>query len=334
MPLTIVMYHFVRELPFTRYPAIKGLLASDFRGQLDYLARHYQFVTAERTLSAAGGGEPLPDNAVLLTFDDGYIDHYTTVFPLLDARGIQGCFFPPAKAVRENQVLDVNKIHFILASARNVEQLLKDVYACLNELRAEFSLASNEEYFAKLAVASRFDCREVIFIKRLLQRELGREARQIITSRLFAKYVTGDEAAFSRELYVSVEQLRCMRRHGMYIGSHGHDHYWLDTLSPAEQRREIELSLDFLNEIGAPTERWIMCYPFGAYNDSLLGLLRRYRCAAGLTTQVALADVTPASALTLPRLDTNDLPKSADAAICDWTRQVTCAPAAAPRPGI
>jgi hypothetical protein len=38
--LTIVMYHFVRDLARSRYPAIKALTVDAFRGQLDYLARH------------------------------------------------------------------------------------------------------------------------------------------------------------------------------------------------------------------------------------------------------------------------------------------------------
>ena len=63
--LTIVMYHFVRELPLTRFPAIKGLLTSRFAGQLDYLARHYQFVTVEQCLAALRGESPLPERAAL-----------------------------------------------------------------------------------------------------------------------------------------------------------------------------------------------------------------------------------------------------------------------------
>lgn len=37
--------------------------------------------------------------AVLLTFDDGTADHYTTVFPLLEARGIKGLFFVLAGSI-------------------------------------------------------------------------------------------------------------------------------------------------------------------------------------------------------------------------------------------
>ena len=92
--LTIVMYHYVRELPYTRYPKIKGLLVSQFKEQLAYLEKYYQFVTIEDCINFIYFDGELPSNAILLTFYDAYIEHYMSVFPLLEERGIQGCFFP------------------------------------------------------------------------------------------------------------------------------------------------------------------------------------------------------------------------------------------------
>ena len=85
--LTIVMYHYVRDLPRTRYPRIKGRTIEEFEGQLDYIQQHYTVTTTRAVVEASRGGRPLPPNACLLTFDDGFLDHYTTVFPrLLRAR--------------------------------------------------------------------------------------------------------------------------------------------------------------------------------------------------------------------------------------------------------
>ena len=121
--LTIVMYHFVRDLRHSRYPLIKGLDIPLFKGQIAFLKHHYRFVTMEQVIEALAGGKELSERAVLLTFDDAYSDHYTAVFPLLDELGIQGSFFPPVKAITCNQVLDVNKIHFILAAASDISTL-------------------------------------------------------------------------------------------------------------------------------------------------------------------------------------------------------------------
>ena len=97
--LTVIMYHYVRELPYTRYPEIKALLTTEFKEQLAYLKKHYTFVTVSDCLSALQNEHDLPSDACLLTFDDGYIDHFITVFPILEENEIQGCFFPPAKAI-------------------------------------------------------------------------------------------------------------------------------------------------------------------------------------------------------------------------------------------
>lgn len=43
----------------------------------------YHFVSVDDLLAAQSGRKPLPDKAVLLTFDDGYASFYTRVFPVL-----------------------------------------------------------------------------------------------------------------------------------------------------------------------------------------------------------------------------------------------------------
>ena len=136
------------------------------------------------------------------------------------------------------------------------------------------------------------------------------------------KYVTADEIAFAKEIYMDVNQLKCMSRNGMYIGSHGNNHYWFDVLSPEQQESEIEESLKFLKLVNAPTEDWVMCYPYGAYNDSLIKILKKKGCTIGLTTKVDIANLSQDNAYTLERLDTNDLPRAADAVPNLWTQTI------------
>ena len=326
LPVTIVMYHYVRELSRSRYREVKGLDLALFKEQLAYIRRHYTVITAESLISAvqhraSGGNWELPRNACLLTFDDGYADHFRWVFPLLDDAGIQGSFFPPVRAVFDRQVLDVNKIHFILASVPDLRLAITDIFGMLDLYRKEYSLASNEELYQQLARASRYETAGVVFFKRLLQAALPASLRALILSQLFARYVTSDESAFATELYVSMEELRCMSRHGMYVGSHADTHPWLERLTPTQQADEIDRSLELLRAVGTPLEGWIMCYPYGSANESLLNVLKSRNCAVGLTTRVGIssADEDP---LLLSRLDTNDLPKYATAMPNEWTLRV------------
>ncbi|MBB3140060.1 polysaccharide deacetylase family protein [Halomonas organivorans] len=316
--LTIVMYHYVRPLRGSRYPDLKALDLDHFRGQLDFIQRHYQVVSMQEVIAATRGDVVLPDNSLLLTFDDGYLDHYAYVLPQLASRGWQGSFFPPVRAVREGRVLDVNKIHFTLASGAHPERLIEKIYAELDAHRADHDLPSNEEYFEAYSREGRYDDPRVTFIKRLLQKGLPKTLREPIIDKLFREFVTGDERDFAAELYLNEEQLREMYAAGMCIGSHGDEHLWLNTLPDGEQHDEINASLAFLAGLGVSTRDWVMCYPFGGYDERLLDLLREKGCSLGLTVDVGIADLTQHEPLTLPRLDTNDLPTDGNAPCKNW----------------
>jgi peptidoglycan/xylan/chitin deacetylase (PgdA/CDA1 family) len=307
-PLTIVMYHYVRDLERSRFPAIKGLSLERFRRQLDHITSHYTPVTVEAVLASMTTAESLPDNAILLTFDDGYSDHFGNVFPLLDERHIQGCFFPPAQAILERRVLDVNKIQFVLASVPDACALLDQVFAALPEFSESHDLKTREAYLESVTERHRYDSHEVIVLKRLLQRELPEPVRIEIVGRFFAKYVTCDEAAFASELYMSVEQIACLRRHGMHIGSHGYTHAWLNQIPSEGQAEEVDQSLAFLGQFGVALDNWTICYPYGGFNESLLEILRPRYCRLGFTVEARVAQLGMDDPLTLPRLDTNDLP--------------------------
>jgi peptidoglycan/xylan/chitin deacetylase (PgdA/CDA1 family) len=310
MKLSIIMYHYVRDLRRSRFPALKAVETEQFRAQIAYITEHYNVISGEELLAAAEAGswDRLPPSALLLTFDDGYVDHFTQVFPILRRANIPGCFFPPARCILDDHVLDVNKIHFVLASVPDKQVIVDYIFRMLEDYGSHYETKPALHYWTKLAVADRFDPKEILFIKRILQRELPEELRRIIIDRLFQEYVSTDEVTFARELYMSLDQIECLRDSGMFIGSHGFGHYWLGGLDPARQKQDVELGIEFLHRIGAPLNGWIMSYPYGAYDDGLLSILGSTGCRIGLTTQVGIADLGRDNLLTLPRLDTNDLP--------------------------
>ena len=66
MSLTIVMYHYVRDLERSRYPKIKGRTVEEFKRQLDHIASCHTVVTAQQVAAAVRGEDAVPDNAVLV----------------------------------------------------------------------------------------------------------------------------------------------------------------------------------------------------------------------------------------------------------------------------
>lgn len=304
--LYISMYHYTRDIVHSRYPQIKGLDTNLFRQQIEYMKNNFNIVTMEQVIDAVEGKSELSEKALLLTFDDGYIDNYAFAFPILEEFGIQGSFFIPGKTFTTHQLLDVNKIHYILASA-DICKLVEDVKKEMDYYRGiEFDYAPTDDLFNEYAVESRFDIKETIFVKRMLQTVLPERLRNTISSNLFEKYVGVPEEQLAYELYMTEEQIRTMKRHGMFIGLHGYDHYWLGKLPKEQMKKDLDKALDTLDEF-IDRKRWVMNYPYGSYN-----YIKMKGACVGLTTEVRIADICMDAALELPRLDCNDFPPKSE----------------------
>lgn len=305
--LTIVMYHYVRHIKNSQYQNIKGLETDGFRRQLDYLSINFNIITVELLINSIKNDIQLPKNSCLLTFDDGYKDHYNFVLPELLKRKLQGSFFPPVKPVLERELLGFNRIHFILACTNDFSKL---VYAvdnlCIDHGITPMELLS---FKSKYASPSRFDAADVMYVKSLLQHVLSEDIRNSISSKLFQKYVNRTEIEFADELYLSVDETKKLIESDMYVGSHGYRHLWLDQETYESQSLEISSSLKFLKDVGASTNNWIMCYPYGAYNADTLNILKERNCAIGLTNKVGLAKVSQDFSLELARFDTSEFPQ-------------------------
>ena len=306
MKLDIVMYHYVRPISKSRYPKIKGLELEAFKDQLDFFLKEKKLVTTDDVINAVSNSTELPKDAVWLTFDDGYKDHYDYVAPILEKKGINAAFFPVSDTYEFGHLLDVNKIHYILASVDDVKSLLTHLAA---EMEVEgLSRSDFNGWLNSTDKSSRYDSEEVIFFKRMLQRDLPLELRQKILGRLFENLVGRTEKEVSEELYMSKSDLVSMSDRGFHIGSHTTSHMWLNSQTIEEQEKEIKNSLYALGSIRNDVSNWIMCYPYGAFNADTLSFLRSMGAAVGLTTEVRQANLSADDPLTLPRFDTNDFP--------------------------
>ena len=77
----IMMYHRVDEEGKDRADTISP---ERFRQHMEYLkVNGYQVIGLDELVQGIKSGRKFPHNTVVITFDDGYEDNYTTVFPLL-----------------------------------------------------------------------------------------------------------------------------------------------------------------------------------------------------------------------------------------------------------
>ena len=309
--LYISMYHYVRHLQHSRYPAIKGLDVNMFREQISFLKKHMKIVSMEQVIDAIEGKCELPKNACLLTFDDGYIDNFTFVMPILEELKVQGSFFIPGKTFTTHQLLDVNKIHYILASV-DVKRLVEDVMKKMDYYRGqEFTYAPTDELWNQYGKANRFDCEEIVFVKCMLQTVLPERLRNKISSELFKNYVGVTEEQLAYELYMNEMQIRTLKRHGMFIGVHGYDHYWLGDLPKEQMETDISKALVVMDEF-IDSKRWVMNYPYGSYSQAVIDYIKNKGAVVGLTTETRVAVIGNDNELTLPRFDCNDFPPKSE----------------------
>jgi|MDTC01.3.fsa_nt_gb peptidoglycan/xylan/chitin deacetylase (PgdA/CDA1 family) len=305
--ITIVMYHYVRPILNSKYPGIKGLELKSFQRQLDYLQENYSIVNSKEIVDAIIKKKSLPQNACWLTFDDGFKDNINYVMPELLARKLSGTFFPPEAAIRKSIMLDVHSIHHILSCVKDIDKIFQDV----NILSKQNGISDKQinSYYKNFGRTSRYDDAKTIYVKRMLQRILPEKIRNNIVKELFKKYLGISQEEFSKKLYMSTQDVSKLLKNGMSVGSHGSMHYWLDEISYQKQKEDILTSLEFLEEVGAPTSNWIMCYPYGAYNNDTLSLVKELGAIIGVTTKVGKADLSTDNPFTLSRFDTNDFPQ-------------------------
>lgn len=94
----ILMYHYISTVPANdpNKPLRRSLSVapSVFRRQLDYLrSQGYSTITLNQLFDALYYHAPLPSKPIVLTFDDGYEDAYTSAYPILKAHGYSGMFY-------------------------------------------------------------------------------------------------------------------------------------------------------------------------------------------------------------------------------------------------
>lgn len=294
--LVVVAYHYVRDLPHTRFPRLKGLPIDVFRRQLDAFAQRFELITLAGALEYLRGRRRATRPLCLLTFDDGVKEHYTDVLPILRDRGLAACFFPATSCV-EGRVAPVHMIHFLMAACElaDLQRSLRDL------LPARLDVPVDP---AAVARAYPWDSADAGQFKYLLNFVLPSDVRDGAVAALFAAHL-GDERSFARDLYVNWDQLVEMQAHGMIIGGHSHAHRALSTMTLDEQRDDLSVSTGLLRQHLKAQEHWPFAYPYGWHDDSSVAAVRElYTCAF---TVESGPNAPAADAYRLRRFDTVQL---------------------------
>ncbi|TAN32589.1 polysaccharide deacetylase family protein [bacterium] len=156
--LPILMYHYIRQPPAPRGDWMGFKLSvspADFHAQMDWLgANGYHPVDFNDLRAYFSGRQPLPSKPIVITFDDGYADLFTTAYPILLAHRFKAVAYIVSAFVGQSRYV----------SAAQVVQMD----------RAGIEIASHTVDHANLARSSPPSImRELLDSKRWLEQELG-----------------------------------------------------------------------------------------------------------------------------------------------------------------
>ncbi|MBP2644872.1 MAG: polysaccharide deacetylase [Firmicutes bacterium] len=118
------------EVPVLNYHMVDNLAIplsispEQFDEQMKYLSENgYHSITPDQLLDYLEYGRRLPENAVLITFDDGYLDNYTKAYPILKKYGFTATIFVVTGLVGNdprfltwNQIREMRQNGFVFGS--------------------------------------------------------------------------------------------------------------------------------------------------------------------------------------------------------------------------
>lgn len=260
------MYHYVR--PYSQgYPNLNSLDIGTFKNQLDFFEKEYGFLSKMEYQNAVREGKN--PTGVVLTFDDGFKDHFDYVLPELKKRGLWGIFYISTGVYQKKELLGVHRVHYLKGKygARVIlDEALQDVDSSMLD-HSTISEFDNEIY---TGLNYEEDERQ---LKRLLNYYISYKYRDKVLNRLMEKFL--NERELFKEVYLSVNEIKELALSGNIVGSHSTSHRVLSRLSYQEQYNEIKNSFNFINSIVSQDYK-SFCYPYGygsSYNSDTLKVL-------------------------------------------------------------
>jgi peptidoglycan/xylan/chitin deacetylase (PgdA/CDA1 family) len=302
--LHVVMYHYVRDLPSTRYPKIKGMMLDDFRQQIAWLASHYEMATLETALAFLRGTYRPANDLCIFTFDDGLKEHYNDVAPILSEYRIQGLFGVITSCVEDHIVAPVHMNHFLMAEMQF--ETYRSVFMQRLQETEPGALASASVDPRVAQKSYPLDTQEVATFKFLFNFSLDASVRDSIVEKLFEAYI-GDQKSFACDLYMNWEEIKQLQRAGMLVAGHTHWHRPLSTLTDDELNADLSISRSLLDQNLDPQELWPFSYPYGkknSYSGAAMRMLQRLGYTCAFNTEGG-ANTPGTSVFELHRIDCN-----------------------------
>ncbi len=226
------------EMPDLSPPGMVMSIES-FSLLLDQLQKQFHVIGPDRFFNGWPG--PLDRPSVLITFDDGWYDVVQSALPEMKRRGIGGICFVTPRVIEEGSLFWPERlIHFSRVLARE-------------EFQREAGVLPPASLDA-----------DGIESLMTFWKSLSEDERKI---RLAALSSAADNEPAGKRV-ADWNDLKLLQDAGIEIGSHGHTHRLLTTLSEEECREELALSRAAISEKLGKAPRAI-AYPNGDRNQAV-----------------------------------------------------------------
>lgn len=241
-----------RQLAILRYHAICGhegydyadpyicVTPANFEQHIAYLTRAYHVLPLPDAVQALAGDRPLPPNAVVITFDDGYADNLDAA-RVLAKHGATATFYITAGCLAGEQPFWPVEIRSLV---RGLPAERLTVAAASVEVSLDLTTDDGRRAAVKLLTKA---CKgHPIAVREALRDQLRARAARVN----------------DRRVMLTWDEVREMQALGMTIGSHTMTHPNLPNAGIADARRELAESRVRLEaELGRPVT--MFSYPNG-----------------------------------------------------------------------
>jgi peptidoglycan/xylan/chitin deacetylase (PgdA/CDA1 family) len=259
-------------------PFLPALPTRVFEGWVAHLARHYQVFTVESLVDRAEQGT-VPDNAIALTFDDGYRDNLTHAAPILARYRLPATIYLSSGFIGTGEIPWFDRVAIAIKATDRVRLSLGD--------EAALPLSSAAERLQAVDAA-------LGYLKRLPDHE-----RRVKLDRLVVD-LGGKPREERKTDMLSWDDVHALRGLGFSIGAHTVSHPILSRVGAEQAWTEIHDSKVAIERaLGAAVRGF--AYPNGGagdYTESTVELVRRAGFDHAVTTCRGLNSVrTPRFAL-------------------------------------
>lgn len=287
-PKTVVLtYHGIRNSKFDPYHI--RVSPEYFESHLEWIQSAYPVLSlGEFVLRKKQGG--LPKRSVVLTFDDGYENHYTAAKPVLEKWKLPAVFYISTGTIESQKGFWWDFMEALMPFLDKLPPVWEfEAGGKRYGLRFEKDAAA----FEKASRSGNVNDLPPEMVKNLTLlsktlRDLESSEREAILEDL-SRRMGYPELISRRQNVLSEAQIKQMAANSLFeIGAHTVSHRTLSALHPEEQRSEIRESKSTLEKITGKTIRHF-AYPFGTkldYDSRAVKFVKQAGFESAVTTEL------------------------------------------------